>query len=80
MAVITTLILTRHGEAHCNVAHIVGGDTACTGLTDRGRPAARRTPIPAVPTPPAPRRGTSTSPALAPPWLTSSSATTGSAS
>ena len=37
MAVITTLILTRHGEAHCNVARIVGGDLACTGLTDRGR-------------------------------------------
>ena len=147
MAVITTLILTRHGEAHCNVARIVGGDIACTGLTDRGRhqvelladrlraedpchvlyatsrrrtresgeilsgrlglpvhvepglsgphhgdatvapgtrskprSAARRTPIPAVPMPPAPRRGTSTSPAPARPWLTSSSATTGSAS
>jgi probable phosphoglycerate mutase len=37
MAVITTLILTRHGEAHCNVDHIVGGDIACTGLTARGR-------------------------------------------
>ena len=37
MAVMTTLILTRHGEAHCNVARIVGGDRACTGLTDRGR-------------------------------------------
>ena len=24
MTVITTLILTRHGEAHCNVARIVG--------------------------------------------------------
>ena len=36
MAVITTLILTRHGEANCNVAGIVGGDRACTGLTDRG--------------------------------------------
>ncbi|SBW24218.1 phosphoglycerate mutase [Candidatus Protofrankia californiensis] len=37
MAVITTLILTRHGEAHCNVARIAGGDRACTGLTERGR-------------------------------------------
>lgn len=37
MAVITTLILTRHGEAHCNVARVAGGDRACTGLTDRGR-------------------------------------------
>jgi probable phosphoglycerate mutase len=37
MAVITTLTLTRHGEAHCNVAGIVGGDRACTGLIGRGR-------------------------------------------
>ncbi len=37
MAVITTLILTRHGEAHCNVSRVAGGDRSCTGLTDRGR-------------------------------------------
>ncbi len=37
MAVITTLILTRHGEAHCNVAGVAGGDNSCTGLTGRGR-------------------------------------------
>ena len=37
MAVITTLIITRHGEAHCNVARVAGGDHACTGLTQRGR-------------------------------------------
>jgi probable phosphoglycerate mutase len=37
MAVITTLILTRHGEARCNVARVAGGDRACTGLTPRGR-------------------------------------------
>ncbi len=37
MAVITTLIITRHGEAHCNVACVAGGDRACTGLTQRGR-------------------------------------------
>ena len=37
MAVITTLIITRHGEAHCNVARVAGGDRACTGLTQRGR-------------------------------------------
>jgi probable phosphoglycerate mutase len=37
MAVITALTLTRHGEAHCNVAGVAGGDRACTGLTDRGR-------------------------------------------
>jgi probable phosphoglycerate mutase len=37
MAVITTLILTRHGEAHCNTAGIAGGILGCTGLTGRGR-------------------------------------------
>jgi probable phosphoglycerate mutase len=37
VAVITTLILTRHGEAHCNVARVAGGSRACTGLTSRGR-------------------------------------------
>jgi probable phosphoglycerate mutase len=37
MAVITTLILARHGEAHCNVAGVAGGDRSCTGLTERGR-------------------------------------------
>jgi 2,3-bisphosphoglycerate-dependent phosphoglycerate mutase len=37
MAVITTLIITRHGEAHCNVARVAGGDRACTGLTLYGR-------------------------------------------
>ena len=37
MAVITTLIITRHGEAHCNIARVAGGDRACTGLTQRGR-------------------------------------------
>ena len=25
MAVITSLLLTRHGEAHCNVAGVAGG-------------------------------------------------------
>jgi probable phosphoglycerate mutase len=37
MAVITSLLLTRHGEAHCNVAGVAGGQKACTGLTERGR-------------------------------------------
>lgn len=37
MAVITTLVLARHGEARCNVARIAGGERACTGLTERGR-------------------------------------------
>jgi probable phosphoglycerate mutase len=30
----------RHGEAHCNVAGIVGGPRGCTGLTDLGREQA----------------------------------------
>jgi 2,3-bisphosphoglycerate-dependent phosphoglycerate mutase len=34
---ITTLILTRHGEARCNLAGLAGGDRTCTGLTPRGR-------------------------------------------
>lgn len=37
----TRLILVRHGEAHCNVAGIVGGPRGCTGLTDLGREQAR---------------------------------------
>jgi probable phosphoglycerate mutase len=36
MAVITEVILARHGEAHCNLAGLVGGDKTCTGLTERG--------------------------------------------
>lgn len=32
----TRLTLVRHGEAHCNVAGVVGGPRGCTGLTDRG--------------------------------------------
>lgn len=41
MAVTTELLLTRHGEAHCNVAGIVGGPRSCTGLSDRGRQQVR---------------------------------------
>lgn len=37
MAVITTLLLTRHGEAHCNVAGLAGGEKTCTGLTEHGQ-------------------------------------------
>jgi probable phosphoglycerate mutase len=37
MALLTELILVRHGEAHCNVAGIAGGAAGCTGLTERGR-------------------------------------------
>lgn len=37
MAVTTELLIARHGEARCNVAGIVGGDRACSGLTERGR-------------------------------------------
>ncbi|MBC7299448.1 histidine phosphatase family protein [Nocardia salmonicida] len=36
------LILVRHGQAHCNVAAIVGGPRGCTGLTDLGRDQAAR--------------------------------------
>lgn len=38
----TDLLLVRHGEAHCNLAGIAGGDVGCTGLTERGRDQARR--------------------------------------
>lgn len=41
MAVITSLLLTRHGEAHCNVAGVAGGEKTCTGLTERGRTQIR---------------------------------------
>jgi probable phosphoglycerate mutase len=41
MAMITEVILARHGEAHCNLAGIAGGENACTGLTDRGRQQVR---------------------------------------
>lgn len=37
----TRLILVRHGQAHCNVAGVIGGRRGCTGLTDRGRHQAR---------------------------------------
>jgi probable phosphoglycerate mutase len=37
MAVSTELIITRHGEAKCNVTGLVGGDQTCTGLTADGR-------------------------------------------
>ncbi|WP_254665455.1 histidine phosphatase family protein [Frankia sp. CgMI4] len=33
----TDVVLVRHGEAHCNLAGIAGGDRGCTGLTLRGR-------------------------------------------
>jgi 2,3-bisphosphoglycerate-dependent phosphoglycerate mutase len=41
MAVITSLVLTRHGEAHCNLAGLAGGEKTCTGLTERGRAQVR---------------------------------------
>jgi probable phosphoglycerate mutase len=37
MSVTTELLLTRHGQARCNAAGIVGGPKTCTGLTDLGR-------------------------------------------
>jgi probable phosphoglycerate mutase len=33
----TRIVLVRHGEAECNVNHIVGGVKGCHGLTDLGR-------------------------------------------
>lgn len=36
MAVSTELIITRHGEAECNVSGRVGGAKTCTGLTALG--------------------------------------------
>ena len=31
------IVLVRHGEAQCNLNHVVGGLKGCTGLTDLGR-------------------------------------------
>ena len=33
----TRVVLVRHGEAVCNVSHVVGGPEGDTGLTDLGR-------------------------------------------
>jgi probable phosphoglycerate mutase len=33
----TRIVLIRHGEAECNINHVVGGVKGCTGLTDLGR-------------------------------------------
>jgi probable phosphoglycerate mutase len=38
----TRLVLTRHGQAHCNALGIIGGPAGCTGLTSRGRYQARQ--------------------------------------
>jgi probable phosphoglycerate mutase len=38
----TDLVLVRHGEAHCNLLGVAGGDRGCTGLTGRGREQAHR--------------------------------------
>jgi probable phosphoglycerate mutase len=37
VAVSTELIIARHGEAHCNLAGLAGGEKTCTGLTSHGR-------------------------------------------
>lgn len=37
MSISGELLLTRHGQARCNVAGLVGGPRTCTGLTDAGR-------------------------------------------
>lgn len=42
MTVITELIIVRHGEAHCNIAGLVGGEKTCTGLTARGQQQVKR--------------------------------------
>jgi probable phosphoglycerate mutase len=31
------IVLVRHGEAECNLNHVIGGPEGCTGLTDFGR-------------------------------------------
>ena len=41
MTVVAGLLLTRHGEAHCNVAGVAGGPKTCTGLTEDGRQQVR---------------------------------------
>ncbi|MER5621581.1 histidine phosphatase family protein [Streptosporangium sp. NPDC005286] len=35
--IVTELVFTRHGQARCNVAGLVGGPRTCTGLTELGR-------------------------------------------
>jgi probable phosphoglycerate mutase len=42
MTITTELVLARHGEAICNQAGIVGGETGCTGLTPLGHDQARQ--------------------------------------
>ncbi|GLK99187.1 histidine phosphatase family protein [Dactylosporangium matsuzakiense] len=42
MSVATELVLARHGESHCNVAGIAGGERGCTGLNEHGREQVRR--------------------------------------
>jgi probable phosphoglycerate mutase len=37
MSISGELLLTRHGQARCNVAGLVGGPGTCTGLTGAGR-------------------------------------------
>ncbi len=37
MALIAELLLVRHGQAHCNLDGLVGGEQTCTGLTSHGR-------------------------------------------
>ena len=41
MTITTELLLARHGEAHCNTTGHVGGESTCTGLTERGRDQIR---------------------------------------
>jgi probable phosphoglycerate mutase len=40
--VMTEVFLVRHGEAHCNVVGLAGGEKTCTGPTERGRQQVSR--------------------------------------
>lgn len=42
MSAPTTLIIVRHGEAHCNRNQVIGGPAGCRGLTTEGRAQIRR--------------------------------------
>ncbi len=42
MALISELLLARHGEAHCNRAELVGGESTCVGLTPHGHDQVTR--------------------------------------
>ncbi|MFF4989730.1 histidine phosphatase family protein [Streptosporangium saharense] len=41
--IVTELVLTRHGQARCNLDGLVGGPRTCTGLTELGKRQATLT-------------------------------------